>query len=501
MQNRTRWSALLALTVFYPTLALGSGFYVARFGGSHGHGATDNVTAVYYNPAGLALGADTRLHIEGIFAWREFTYDRPADAISKVIGPNDRGVGTPEEFVTGDCTQSNHCPNHGKATLSNTLASPFIGLATDFGVEGLGVGLAVFGPLGGKSVFDRQSARASDEVLTGAADGPQRWWSIEGTIQSAYIAASVAYHLKDYNLAIGLSLNAVLSTVDTVRAKTSPNNDNIVNRVPVTGLNGEESYVDRPYEGRSYVQNASALEPALGLGVMYMPIPEVRVGVSYQSSPNFGASVLEGDSYILFGETEFDNPERQESRPKVKVYQHMPDVFNWGIVFQPDPTYALRVFGNYVLWSRFTEQCVSKDIPSAIDGSALSDSGVCNTNDERNLIAITRNWDDGYNIRLAGSYWPLAELELIGDLGYDSNAVPDEYLEPALFDTTKYTLGLGAHYEVVSRLRLGLMYTQVFYDDRTVESGVSRSEPNSAGTYTQAIGVTNVSVEYSFSAF
>ena len=66
MKNRIVWHMLIMVMAFYPTLAVSSGFYVARFGGSHGHGATDNVTAIYYNPAGLALGADTRLHVEGI---------------------------------------------------------------------------------------------------------------------------------------------------------------------------------------------------------------------------------------------------------------------------------------------------------------------------------------------------------------------------------------------------------------------------------------------------
>ena len=47
-------------------------------------------------------------------------------------------------------------------------------------------------------------------------------------------------------------------------------------------------------------------------------------------------------------------------------------------------------------------------------------------------------------------------------------------------------------------MTLGLMYTQVIYDDRTVAVDVSANQPNSAGDYSQSIGVLNASIEYAF---
>ena len=58
---------------------LASGFYVARFGGEHGHPTTDNLSAIYYNPAGLSLGAGTRLTIDANLAWRAGSYERPEE--------------------------------------------------------------------------------------------------------------------------------------------------------------------------------------------------------------------------------------------------------------------------------------------------------------------------------------------------------------------------------------------------------------------------------------
>ena len=39
---------------------------------------------MYYNPAGLSLGAGTRLYIDGNFAWRTFSYTRPVGAIDNI---------------------------------------------------------------------------------------------------------------------------------------------------------------------------------------------------------------------------------------------------------------------------------------------------------------------------------------------------------------------------------------------------------------------------------
>ena len=37
----------------------------------------------------------------------------------------------------------------------NYIASPFVGIASDFGVKGLGVGLSFYAPFGGKSKYDK----------------------------------------------------------------------------------------------------------------------------------------------------------------------------------------------------------------------------------------------------------------------------------------------------------------------------------------------------------
>ena len=59
MRTKTTLRVLIGSAAFLAPLALtasaqASGFGTARFGGEHGHPTTDNPTAIYYNPAGLA---------------------------------------------------------------------------------------------------------------------------------------------------------------------------------------------------------------------------------------------------------------------------------------------------------------------------------------------------------------------------------------------------------------------------------------------------------------
>ena len=124
-------------------------------------------------------------------------------------------------------------------------------------------------------------------------------------------------------------------------------------------------------------------------------------------------------------------------------------------------------------------------------------------------LNINRLWRDAFGIRAGASYWldPSVELYLGG--GYDGNAVPDETIDPSLFDMEKLSVAAGVKLSLLKeRLKLAFTYTQVIYMTREVSvnaddpssnafKGVSNG-PSSAGTYEQAIGVGNLNLEYLF---
>ena len=474
---------IYAVILLFSVPALASGFFVARFGGEHGHPTTDSLSAIYYNPAGLSLGSGTRLTIDANLAWRLFSYERPETAIDNLLEDGAVGAGTPADAVSS---------NTGTASLTNFIAAPFAAVASDFGIEGFSAALGFYAPFGGASVYDKTE---NLESYPGAVDGPQRWWAIEGTIRSVYVTGAAAYRIKPLRLSFGIGLNAVKSEVSTVRARNSNGTDNVSS------------------EGRALL-DVSALELSMGAGVIWEPKDGVFLGLSYQSSPNFGESELEGTAKLsLAGQTrEFT------ANPDVKYYQTMPDVWQFGARWRMDAKNEVRLFGNYIPWSKLEYQCA---LDSSIEGA------TCQLDGSAKLILLPREWMDGYSVRFGASHWLSKGVEFFGGGGFDTNSVPDETLEPALYDTDKFTLSLGvkvglkdgkimaASDEGASDLNLATTYTQVIYVPREirprgkVEGGSATNidqfgfepaqrQPDAAGSYEQSIGVLNINVEYTF---
>ena len=112
---------------------------------------------------------------------------------------------------------------------------------------------------------------------------------------------------------------------------------------------------------------------------------------------------------------------------------------------------------------------------------------------------LPRNWQDSFSVSAGASYWAKPRFELNGSLTYDTNAIPDETLDPTFIDMNKTVATIGGRYHLMGdRYTLSLALTQVLYDDRSVAprardadgvpittQGPSRN-PDGAGRYTQA---------------
>lgn len=443
------------------------GFSTARFGGEAAHAASDHVTAIYYNPAGLAHGHGTRALVEGLFAYRSVDYTRPEAAIDNV------GTGTPSSDVAA---------NSGKATLRNGIVSPFIGIATDGGIEGLGVGVGVYVPFGGQAKWDQNDAYAGNTMYPGAVDGPQRWAAIEGSQRSLYYTLAAGWRTRTGTFAVGAGLNVVQNSVDLVRARNVDGSDNLVAGAVVV-------------EGRSLVEG-KATNLGASIGVMVKPTPCSRIGLSYQSQPGFGEQSLSGTLTNKFGagpETESD----------IEVRQELPDVIRLAGEWRAFTKAALHAQVDYQRWSVYENTCIMNagttgQCEVAANGSTTEDGIIVN---------VPRNWVDTYSVRVGGRYFASDALELNGGLTYDSSAVPDsrdgqeQYgstMDPSLFDMNKVVGQAGAAW-TNGRLGLSLTLAHVYYFERTVaaraEDPLSPSRnPDMAGTYASSVTYALVGV-------
>jgi long-chain fatty acid transport protein len=187
----------------------------------------------------------------------------------------------------------------------------------------------------------------------------------------------------------------------------------------------------------------------------------------------------------------------------VKLIQQLPDIYRLGVRARPANDWELRLFGDFQNWKVFKNQCVLQaefsDCPMNDDGSFAGDSA------KAPLLNIVRNWGAAFGVRGGASYWVLPELETYLGAGFDSNAVPDSTLEPALTDFAKISASGGARYALDETLAVALTYSHIFYlgRDTTGKSELPTLEapsktPDSGGEYTQTIGVVNVNAQVSF---
>ena len=471
--------AALTLSVF--SSASAAGFAAARFGGERGNPTEGNPTAIYYNPAGLALGEGFQLTLDTNFVYRSASYRRPVSSVS----PNQGG--------DADRQAAAVAVNSGEATLSNFLFSPMIGLSYNFKRDlniPLGIGLGLYFPFGGQAVWDEQEG---DERFPGSADGPQRWFTIDGVIRTMAISAGLAYTIEPLRLSLGLSFNYYKSEIDTVRARISAGEDRIEAGNPPTLL-----------EGRAWLTGEST-DIGLGAGLIWEAIEDrMWIGFSYQSRPGFdGKLTLEGELAQTLGNGE-------PGIDPAYTTQQMPDIFRLGFRFRPSADFELRLFGDYTRWGNFESQCVvnsellgDRDV---YDYCRFNADGSSVTGDTPAIITnIPRDWHDAFGIRAGVSYWFNPRFELLAGLGYDGSAIPSSTLEPALIDAPKISASLGVRIEVVRQLALMVTATNIYFVERDTTgnpTGTARAlptkQPNSAGVYNQNFLLLGTNLELRF---
>jgi long-chain fatty acid transport protein len=508
-------SSIARAGVFVGTLGLcawsstahASGIAAARFGGEHGHPTTDNATAIYYNPAGIALSKGTHIFVDATLALRWASYTRPA------AGPDDVAMGTTPVQNSQQTLELAPGANDGKATLFNAIAAPFLGVTSDFGTDFIYGGIAGYFPFGGSAVWDQNPTYNGNEQFPGAVDGVQRWYSIDGTIRSLYLTAALGFNIRKIGLSLGLSGSAIRSNVATIRARNADGTDDLVQ----ANAMGELALK----EGRSRV-DVKGWQGGFGVGLVYDVLKQGKyfLGLSYTSQPNVaGGMKLEGELVNVLALS-------PASTSQVELTQTLPDIFRLGVRIRPTEKYEIRVFGDYTRWSVFDKQCLlDKSEPNrscefenpdnAIDdpesfGGVPPDPDPADPDVNQTAVIgvaqhLPRYWKDAGGVRLGASYWFIPEVEGYIGLGYDSTAVPIETLDPALMDAHKMSVSIGARWQIIKYLALAFTATElVFFETSTRgRNALNRyqaptKQPSGDGVYKQFFQLFNLYADVSF---
>ncbi len=511
--RRGLWAATVAgcLVAFAgASEAEASGISAARFGGEHGHPTTDNPTAIYYNPAGIALSKGTHIFVDGTIALRWAGYERPA------AGPDDVAAGSFPTQNNQETLGLAPGANDGKASLFNAIASPFFGVSSDFGTDFIYGGAAVYFPFGGSAVWDKNSVYQGNDQFPGAGDGQQRWYSVDGSIRSMYVTGALAFNIRKIGLSIGVTGSAIRSNVTTLRARNADGTDDLV----AVNSDGSIAYDDEGNttlkEGRSYV-DVNGWQGGFSIGAIYDVLKQGKyfIGASYTSQPNVtGGMTLEGTLQNALTVTQADQSD-------VEFTQSLPDIIRLGVRIRPTDKYEIRVFGDYTRWSVSTRQCLidissktgdtcdfagednALDNPEAFGGATVD--GNPNPAAAGVVQHLPRFWKDAGGVRLGGSYWFIPELEGYLGGGYDSTAVPLETMDPALMDMHKFTVSAGVRWQIIKHLAMAFTSTEVIYLRTSTEgkSALNRfpaptRQPSADGVYTQFLQLFNIYADISF---
>jgi long-chain fatty acid transport protein len=449
----TVWTAMAA----FSTEARAAGFATQKFGGEEGGPMATNPTALYYNPAGIALSDGWHLYFDEQVAMRYVSYQHS-------LGKNDF-----DTYASGE-------GNTGTAKLFNVFEGPALGLTAKFGDLALGVG--AFVPFGGRETWAKNPSAAGDTADPFAVNGVQRWSSDVGSLTFLYLTGGAAYKLGP--LSIGVTGNFIESWVQFTRSQNETNQ-----QIP-----------NNQYEQQASLDVKGA-NGSFGAGAMLEIVPKTLfLGASYQSQPGMGNQTLKGQFNLSV-------PAGSQGTPTVKnvtLTEQLPDVFRGGIRLHTGKSFELRVFGDYTRWSKMTSQCVAlAGHPCLVYPSGADATGGYV------LSNIVRNWKDTWGARAGISIWPSEAVEVLIGGGYETGATPNAYLDPSIADANNFQGALGVKLTVAHNTWLYASYTQLIYETRntTGQSEAPLLAPPSQGVdtggiYQQWVGFFDVSVEKQF---
>jgi long-subunit fatty acid transport protein len=408
-----------------------------EMGGPWGSPTATDGTAIWWNPAGLAAGKGTRLHLEIAPTFATFEFERAE-------------------------------PNPGLDTYTLSGVVPFLGAVTDFGVDGLGVGI------GGGAPFVR-GGKENDE-----AGGSGRFHMREGNSQTLWAGIGAAYEVKDI-VAVGISGGIYYSMWSAyLDSDTVPALDHAI-----TEQGQSSGYTDTLLENRDYsatltFSDLTDVAMMFSAGVRVKPIDSLAIGVTYIH----GADIQnEGRANI-----HFECPPQSDTIGRygaedlglcyvdvpasASVAYTLPARVHGGIAWFPAEDVRIEAMGGWVGWGVYKDYVVTvKDAETEVEEGA-------------ELVNQVRYWardnQDSWWVAIDGKVRVGEAVTVGAKMMYDKAAVPDTALSTNNWDGDTIAPSVLAAVKI-GPMELGASFTHHFINTRTVDDngfGMTLPEPD-----------------------
>lgn len=406
---------LILTLILWSSQVTAAGLDEPSVGGLYGTVAGTNPTAVWWNPAALAAEAGTRYHLDLGPTFRRLTID------------SDRG----------------------SEALTDTSVVPFVGIASDFGENRLGVGFGLFVP---------QSLRLASEE-SGAT--PNRYALRSSNLRMLQIALAGGYTIADEWLSIGVS-----GSVVDGRQTWSHDVPTVAELAGDVGTLTDADFADPSYAA---TVTYDLEDPALtfGVGVYLRPFADedrdrLAVSLAYLHGVTL---TLTGTARVAFGCPADPAARKAADQQGIcdttgdgigRVTLRLPSRVHVGVMTRPIDTLRLELFGSWVGWSRYADLQVQ---------TVLEAEGASEFSRDR---AWARDGRDVFAATLDAKFQATDRFLVGARMGVEQAAVPAGTLSAAHADGETIRVAGLAVFSPFRALELGLSYGRDFVAARNV---------------------------------
>jgi long-chain fatty acid transport protein len=433
----------------FARLAVADGGYYAGMLGTRAAGRggafvarADDVTAVSYNPAGLAKIQSTIVQVSNQFSYNAYSYTRAPTAIY-------RENQAPLQVIFPKV--SNQTPWQA--------ADPFLGVASNLGLRNWGFALAASAPSG---IANEQFPLAPEDQ---SQNSGQRYMMVSRESMILNYSASVAWKYADL-FGVGVTLQWIhvprLTYSLVIDGSTFP-----------AAANPVSSNMDI----LSTVKGSSLFTFNAILGMWFRPVPYLELGLSGQVVPD-DITVKSHLSVTPLGDLVGTVKLTRDGSlaDDVTLTLPLPMIFRAGARYRrldgKREVFDLELDVDYTTWSRVNRLGID-----ANNLQATAQSDVLTLN----VISIEKHWRDSVGVRLGGDYAILPNRLTLRAGGYYETAV-----SPTAYFNVDFPTGVQIGGAVGASVFVGPLELAAAYSLR-VQPTVSVSEGD-ARVYQQMPG-------------
>jgi len=383
-------SALLSSTASSTAFAEG-GYYAGILGArASGRGGAftakaDDVSAISFNPAGLAKLDETLVQVGNEASYNSYSFTRAPTRDYRLTDPN-----------TGEAP----LVTFGKVSNSKPwqVLLPMVGATSRLGLDNWGFGLAAFAPPG----------ISNEEFPLG---GGQRYMMLNREAIILTYAASAAWKYQDV-----FGFGATAEWIQVPRLNYSLIVDG-------TGVSKAANPVSAPLDILATTQGSSLFTFNAILGTWYRPAPFLELGLSGQVVPT---SIVTHSTLAVtaldpatVGSIKLTRGGKVAN--DVTLTLPLPMIFRSGARYRglagARELFDVELDVDYTTWSRV------KNFTIDTNGLQATASGIDPT--PLNRIVIDKHWRDTVTVKLGGDYAVVPDLLTLRAGGYYETAVAD----------------------------------------------------------------------------